>query len=269
MIGAIIGDIIGSVYEHNNVKTTDFQLFSKYSEFTDDTVTTIAVADWLINAGRLEPIMLHYGRQNLGSGYGSSFLRWLRSDNPQPYNSFGNGSAMRVCPVGYIDDTIAKVRDKAMQSAIITHNHPEGIKGAEATAACVFLARNEKSKNYIRDYIKQEFHYNLERTCDDIRLNYSFDVTCQGSVPQAIIAFLESTDYESAIRLAVSLGGDSDTIACITGGIAEAYYKEIPRNIVNEALSRLPQNFIQLIKMFYQNFNIQTQVNDIIQMYKI
>lgn len=181
-------------------------------------------------------------------------MRWLMSDNPRPYNSYGNGSAMRVSPVGWAFDTLEETLEKAKESAAITHNHPEGIKGAQAVAACVYLARTGKSKEEIRTYIENTFGYDLNRTCEEIRPTYSFDVTCQGSVPESIIAFLDSTSFEHAIRLAVSLGGDADTMGAITGSIAEAYYQEIPEEIKREALRRLPDEFTDVMERFYEKF---------------
>jgi ADP-ribosylglycohydrolase len=260
MIGAIIGDTVGSVYEFDNIKTTEFPLFDERSEYTDDTVLTVAVADWLLHGGDLVEIFRRYGKKYpypLG-GYGGSFKNWLRSKNPQPYNSWGNGSAMRVCPVGWAFDTLEATLQKAKESAEITHNHSEGIKGAQATAAAIFLARMGKSKEEIRAYIEATFDYNLDRSCDDIRPDYEFDPSCQGTVPEALIAFFDSSDFESAIRLAVSLGGDSDTLACITGGIAEAYYREIPKTVLSEVKKRLPRNFKSVINAFYSTLIIKT-----------
>lgn len=227
MIGAILGDIIGSVYEFNNIKRKDFPLFRKDSSYTDDTIMTVAIADWLLHGGNLVKVLQHYGNKYpcpMG-GYGGFFAQWLRAVHPQPYNSWGNGSAMRVSPVGWYFDSLEETLAVAAETAEITHNHSEGIKGAQATAAAIFLARNEKSKEYIREYIENTFGYDLHRTCDEIRPTYQFDGSCQGTVPEAIIAFLESDSFEDAVRLAVSLGGDSDTLACITGGIAEAFYR--------------------------------------------
>jgi ADP-ribosylglycohydrolase len=182
------------------------------------------------------------------------FRTWLREDELKPYNSFGNGSAMRVSPVGWAFDTLEETLEAAKLSAEVTHNHPEGIKGAQATAACIFMARTGKSKHEIKEYIEQTFGYNLSRTCDEIRPDYQFDVTCQGSVPESLIAFLESTDFENAIRLAVSLGGDADTMGAITGGIAEAFYDGVPEHIRKEVLKRLPNEFIVVMQKFYQKF---------------
>lgn len=254
LIGAIAGDIIGSKYEANNIKSLQFPLFGTYSRFTDDTVMTVAVADWLLTGDSLLGILQDYGNKYPYAGYGGAFKAWLKAENPEPYKSWGNGSAMRVSFVGWMFETLDETLQKAKESAEITHNHPEGIKGAQATAACVYLARTGKTKQEIKEYVETTFGYNLNRTCDEIRPTYQFDVSCQGSVPEAIIAFLESTDFEHAIRLAISLGGDSDTIAAITGGIAEAYYKEIPEYIKQEVLKRLPDEFVHVIRQFYMKF---------------
>lgn len=249
LLGAIAGDIIGSVYEFSPIKTTDFQLFKESSRFTDDTIMTVANADWLLTGDSLLGIMQDYGNR-YRSSYGGMFYRWLRADNPQPYNSWGNGSAMRVSPVGWAFDTLGETLEAAKQSAEVTHNHPKGISGAQATAACIYLARTGKSKAEIKAYIETTFGYNLHRTCDEIRPVYSFDESCQGTVPESIIAFLDSTDYESAVRLTVSLGGDADTMGAITGAIAEAYYQEIPSYIKEEVLVRLPGEFTDTMRRF-------------------
>ena len=253
LCGAIVGDIVGSIYEFNPTKNPDFYLFTLYSEFTDDTVMTVANADWLLTDDNLWVIMQDYGNR-YPTSYGSMFRSWLKEENPRPYNSWGNGSAMRVSPVGWAFDTLEETLEAAKQSAEITHNHPEGIKGAQATAACIFLARKGKSKEEIKEYIEKTFGYNLSRTCDEIRPTYQFDESCQGTVPESIIAFLESTDFESAIRLAVSLGGDADTMGAIAGGIAEAYYGGVPEHIRKEVLKRLPNEFIEIMQKFYQKF---------------
>lgn len=231
MYGAMIGDVAGSTFERHNVKTKDFPLFPEGSRFTDDTVMTVAVAAALLRHKRdgadlpaaLVEEMQGFGRKYSGVGYGGMFIRWLFSENPQPYNSFGNGSAMRVSPCGLIAETLDEALELAKASAEVTYNHPEGIKGAQATAAAIYLAKNGASKAEIRHYVEEHF-YVLDQTLDEIRPDYSFDVTCQGSVPQAIIAFLESNNFEDAIRNAISIGGDSDTIAAIAGGIAWTYY---------------------------------------------
>lgn len=248
MTGAIAGDIIGSVYEFDNIKTTDFPLFTNESDYTDDTIMTVAVADWLLNGGDLAKVMQQYGREYPypTGGYGGRFSGWLREKDPQPYNSWGNGSAMRVSAVGWMFDSLEKTLEVAKETAVVTHNHPEGIKGAQATAAAIYLARTGKSKQDIKQYIETTFSYDLGRTCDEIRPFYRFNESCHGTVPEAIIAFLDSSDFENAIRLAVSLGGDSDTLACITGGIAEAFYG-IPEDIKLEVKKRIPEKFNEII----------------------
>ena len=253
LCGAIAGDIIGSIYEFRPFKETTFPLFCGSSEFTDDTVMTVANAEWLLSGDSLFGIMQDFGNR-YPAGYGGMFWEWLHAYDPQPYNSWGNGSAMRVSPVGWAFDTLEETLEVAKRSAEITHNHPEGIKGAQATAACIFLARTGKSKEEIKEYIEDYFGYNLNRTCDEIRPNYHFDESCQGTVPESIIAFLDSTDFESAIRLAVSLGGDADTMGAITGGIAEAYYGGVPEHIRKEVLKRLPNEFIDVMSRFYLKF---------------
>jgi ADP-ribosylglycohydrolase len=241
MIGAIIGDIVGSIYEFDNIKTKDFPMFGEDNTFTDDTVMTLAVAEGLMNGGRSDDFinaMKKYGRLYPYAGYGGRFDSWLRSDNRAPYNSYGNGSAMRVSPCGWAFDTLEDVESVAGISAAVTHNHIEGIKGAQATAASIFLARIGKSKTDIKTYIESKYRYDLNLTLDNIRRTYKFDESCQGTVPQAIIAFLESTDFEDAIRNAISLGGDSDTLAAITGSIAEAAYG-VPDEIRDKSLRYL------------------------------
>lgn len=254
LLGAIAGDVIGSVYEFRPCRSTDFDLFLDYSEYTDDTVMTVANADWLLTGDSLLGIMQEYGNRYPTAGYGGMFYNWLKSRDPKPYNSWGNGSAMRVSPVGWAFDTLEETLEAAKQSAEVTHNHPEGIKGAQATAACIWMARKGKSKQEIKEYVERVFGYDLSRTCNEIRPAYRFDVTCQGSVPESIIAFLESSDYESAIRLTVSLGGDADTMGAITGGIAEAFYGGVPEHIRKEVLKRLPNEFIEVMQRFYQTF---------------
>ena len=241
MLGAVAGDIIGSIYEFNNIKTKNFPLFSPQCHFTDDTVLTVAVADVILNGGEYAERLKQYYRRYPNAGYGTNFKIWGESSSSEPYNSWGNGSAMRVSPVGFAFADLDRVLKEAKRSAEVTHNHPEGIKGAQATAAAIFLARTGKSKSDIKSYIETTFAYDLSQTLAAIRPYYQFDVSCQGSVPQAIIAFLESTDFEDAIRNAVSLGGDSDTIACITGGIAGAFYGSVPASIAQQALNYLDQ----------------------------
>lgn len=246
MLGAIIGDIVGSPYEFESDKTKDFMLFSPHCRLTDDSIMTIAVGCACVEADcydednferTLVEKMRELGRLYRGAGYGGMFYRWLMSDHMQAYNSFGNGSAMRVSPTAYAVDTLEDVEQLAKWSAEVTHNHPEGVKGAQAIAAAIFLARTGSSKDEIKRYIEDKY-YDLDFTLDDIREGYSFDVTCQGSVPQAIECFLEAEDYEDAVRNAVSLGGDADTQAAMAGAIAEAFFG-IPDEIQVEGLSYL------------------------------
>ncbi|MDR2177467.1 MAG: ADP-ribosylglycohydrolase family protein [Treponema sp.] len=250
VIGAIAGDIIGSVYEWHNVKTVDFDLFCHKSTFTDDSVLTLATMDAILNQKNYAENYQLFGRNYPHRGYGGHFHSWIHSKNPEPYNSWGNGSAMRVSPVGWYGNSVEEVMAEAQKSAEVTHNHPEGIKGAQSTAIAIYLARKGKSKDEIKTFIMDTFQYDLERKIEDIRPDYKFDVSCQGSVPEAIIAFFESTDFENAIRLAISIGGDSDTIACITGGIAEAYYQEIPDNIIENVLKILPKELVKIVEDF-------------------
>ncbi len=258
MLGPVAGDIIGSPFEFTdiNIKTTDFTLFSEKSRFTDDTVMTVAVADCLLHKKDYVSLFREYGRKYPDAGYGGLFTEWIFSHNPKPYNSFGNGSAMRVSPVGFAFKRIEDVLSEAKKSAEVTHNHPEGIKGAMATAAALFLANQGKSKKEIKDYIQGNFGYNLERSVEEIRPAYKFDVTCQGSVPEAIIAFLDSHDFEDAVRKAVSLGGDTDTIACIAGAISQAFYKKIPEEIIKNTRRKLPFELLKIIDEFNSAFGI-------------
>ena len=260
LLGAIAGDVIGSVYEFLPCRKTDFLLFCSDSKYTDDTVMTVAVASWLLMGGdkaNLPYIMQEYGHAYPWAGYGGMFLDWLVKNNPKPYNSFGNGSAMRVSAVGWVCDTLEDTLKVAAQSAEVTHNHPEGIKGAQATAACIFLARTGSTKEQIKEYVETTFGYDLSKSCDEIRPTYQFNETCQDTVPQSIIAFLESTDWENAIRLTISLGGDADTMGAITGAIAEAFYGGVPDEIAKEVIERLPQPFITVMINFYDKFITQ------------
>lgn len=258
MYGAILGDIIGSPYEFDRgEKTKDFPLFCEESRFTDDTVMTIAVATALLCVPRdydsigavVISSMQNWGREYPRAGYGGKFRQWLKENAPKPYGSFGNGSAMRVSAVGWLYDTVELTRFVARLTAEVTHNHPEGIKGAESVASAIYLARTGESKATIKKYVEDEFGYNLSRTLDDIRPGYHMDVTCQGSVPEAITSFLESTSFEDAVRNAVSLGGDTDTIACIAGSIAEAYYGLSPIQ-EDDCLNRLPQKMKDVLINF-------------------
>ena len=256
MLGAIIGDIVGSIYERHNIKSKDFEFWNEQGRYTDDSVMTIAVADaFLVSRNenrdfkkRLIERMQEWGRRHSSAGYGGNFYFWIWSDNPQPYHSFGNGSAMRVSPCGFIASTLEEALNLAKESAEVTHNHPESIKGAQAVAALIFLAKEGKSKEEIHEYATSHF-YALDKSLGEIRPKYGFDVSCQGSVPEAIQAFLESVDFEDAIRNAISIGGDSDTIAAITGGIAEAYYG-IPNDIKEKALTYLGEGMKNVISAF-------------------
>lgn len=253
MLGAITGDIAGSTYEWSDIRSTEIPIFTRGSHFTDDTVMTIAVAEWIetdatLDKNALMKIMRKWGNRFPDAGYGHMFRKWLKSKNPKPYHSFGNGSAMRVSPVGWACDTIENTIGIAGISASVTHDHPEGIKGAQAIACAVFLAKRQYDKKYIRDFVTSRFGYSLNRTCEDIRMHHTCDATCMRSVPEAITAFLESTDFESTIRTAISLGGDTDTLACMAGAIAEAYYGGVPERIRNEVYAIIPDEFKHIIE---------------------
>jgi ADP-ribosylglycohydrolase len=250
MLGAIAGDVIGSVHEGAGTKTKDFPLFVEESRFTDDTVLTVAVAERLLRGGNYIDLYHEYFHAYSNAGFGGSFIRWAWHRKRDPYNSWGNGSAMRVSPVGTACDTLDEVLAQARESAEVTHNHPEGIRGAQATASAVFLARSGRSKAEIRQHIEREFGYNLSERLDDIRAEYSFDVSCQGSVPQSIIAFLEADGFEDAVRNAISLGGDADTLACIAGGIAEAYFGGVPDAIKVRTLAALDERLRSVVAEF-------------------
>ncbi len=250
MVGAIAGDIIGSVYEAHPIKTKDFPLFHPRCRFTDDSVLTIAVAEAILTDGDYRRSVWELGRRYPHAGYGGDFRRWLSSSSPEPYNSWGNGSAMRVSPVGWAFNSFDEVLAEAARTAEISHNHPEGIKGAQATALAVFLARTTGDKALIRKEMADRFGYDLNRTVDSIRPSYSFDVSCQGTVPEAIVAFFDANDYEDAIRNAISLGGDSDTLACITGAIAEAYYGPVGREVFDRVKAVLPGELRGVVEGF-------------------
>ena len=261
MYGAILGDIIGSPFEFDRGdKTKDFKLFSRRSHFTDDSVMTLAVCEALLKVGQDATVkeiedtvissMQSWGRRYPHEGYRGYFRRWLTARHPEPYNSFGNGSAMRVSAAGWLYDSLEKTRVVAKATANVTHNHPEGIKGAEATASAIFMARNGSSKEEIKKYIENEFHYDLNRTLDEIRPSFHMDETCQKTVPEAIIAFLEARDFEDAIRNAVSLGGDTDTLGAITGSIAEAYFG-ISETLISECRNRINKDMRDVVDAFY------------------
>ena len=267
MLGAIFGDIIGSVYEWDNIKTKDFELFSPHCFFTDDTVMTLAVAEACLTWLETKDIekfkravvseMQRLGKEYPDAGYGGMFHRWLFSDAPEPYNSFGNGSAMRVSPVAYAAGTLEEAELLAEASAEVTHSHPEGIKGAQSVAAAIFLARTGKSMSEIKSYI-EEHYYELNFILDGIREDYAFNETCQGCVPESLAAFFESVDFEDAIRNAISIGGDSDTIACITGGIAEAFYG-IPEEIQKEGFKYFAdERLLDIYRRFCESVRLCT-----------
>lgn len=262
MLGAVAGDIIGSTYEFVEMKEYDFELLPQGSTYTDDTVMTIAVAYWLshydeegLTDEQLISTMQELGREYPRAGYGGSFNYWLWSQNPQPYNSWGNGAAMRVSPVGLYAKTIDEALELAKRTAEVSHNHPEGIKGAQAVAAAVWMAKNGRSKDEIRDYISDKFHYDLTRTVDEIRPTYQWDASCQGSVPESIICFLEGKDFIDVVRLAVSLGGDADTMACVAGSIAACMYP-IPEWIVKRCEDIMPKHLLHIQQAFEGCLNI-------------
>lgn len=252
MIGAIAGDMIGSPYEGNPIKSKDFNIL--VSHFTDDTVLTVAVAAAILRGINYGESIISYARKFPHAGYGGSFQRWMWQRETKPYKSFGNGSAMRVSPVGFAFDSVEEVLGEAKRSAEVSHNHPEGIKGAQATALTVFLARRGESKETIREEISHRFDYNLARSLEQIRPGYRFDVSCQGSVPESIISFLESDSYKDAVRNAVSLGGDADTMACIAGGIAQAFYGKIPESIVSSIREKIPEDLLEIVDRFNDRY---------------
>ncbi|MDP6778582.1 MAG: ADP-ribosylglycohydrolase family protein [Candidatus Latescibacteria bacterium] len=254
MTGAIAGDIIGSAYEHSPIKTKDFSLFEPGCRFTDDSVLTLAVADAILSDRPYLEAIREIGRRYPNAGYGGTFIHWLYSDDPAPYNSWGNGSAMRVSPVGFAFVAEEEVLREAAHTAEISHSHPEGVKGAQATALAVLLARTGAAKESIRAEIQQRFDYDLSRTIDEIRPTYAFDISCQGTVPEAIIAFLDSDSYEDAVRNAISLGGDSDTLACITGGIAEAFYGPVPDPIRSRVEQFLTPDLWEIAEAFCREY---------------
>ena len=258
MLGAIAGDIIGSVHEFQGEKILDFPLFVEESTFTDDSVLTIAVADCLLTGSPYVEKFHEYTLTYPDRGYGGGFWQWVQSGSRAPYHSWGNGAAMRVSPVGFAFGSLEEVLYEAKLSAEVTHNHPEGIRGAQATATAIFLARQGETKDEIRKAIQDRFNYNLSRTIEDIRPTYSFNESCQRTVPEAITAFLDSSNYEEAIRLAVSLGGDADTLACIAGGIAEAFYGGVPRSIAERAMSMLDDKLRTIVNQFREVYMLST-----------
>ena len=254
MIGAIAGDIIGSHYEHQNIKTMVFPLFSPRCFFTDDSVLTVALADSILHGLSYTALLKEYFFRYPQAGYGVNFRLWALSDTNVPYHSYGNGAAMRISPVGFAFGSLPEVLEKAREYTEVTHNHPEGVKGAQATASAIYLGRTGATKADIRQYVAATFGYDLSLTCDDIRPGYSFDESCQGTVPQAITAFLDSGNFEDAIRKAVSLGGDTDTLACITGGIAQAFYRGVPGDIARQVLCILDDPLRDITREFMKTY---------------
>jgi ADP-ribosylglycohydrolase len=254
MLGALVGDIVGSIYEFNNHRSKVFPLFGPRCSFTDDSVLTVALADAILNDGDFAAEMRRYGALYPDESYGGRFRRWLGDPAMGPYRSFGNGAAMRISPAGWAYPTLEETLKRARGFTAVTHDHPEGIKGAEATAGAIWMGRHGSSKAELRAWVGKHAGYDLSRTCDEIRPTYRFNETCQQTVPEALTAFLESTDFEDAIRLAVSLGGDSDTLACITGGVSEAFYGGVPKEIEREALSRLDDRLRDVTTRFRARF---------------
>ena len=252
MIGAIAGDVIGSVHEYIGTKTKDFPLFDPKCFFTDDSVLTVALADALLHELDYAVTLKLYYRRYPNAGYGGAFHRWASSESWAPYNSWGNGAAMRVSPAAWVADSLDGALALAEQSAAVTHNHPEGIRGAQATAAAIFLARTGHGKDGIRRFVETTFGYDLQRTLAEIRPDYEFNESCQETVPEAITAFLEASDFEDAIRNAISLGGDADTLACITGSIAEPYFGGVPPDIRESVLLRLDDDLLAVVAEFEQ-----------------
>ena len=260
MLGAIAGDVIGSVHEHIATKSMDFQLFVDGSRFTDDTVLAVAVAECLLDGSSYIDAFHTYFLAYPDAGYGLGFFTWASSGSRHPYNSYGNGSAMRVPAVGWAFDSVDDVLTEAARSSAITHDHPEGIKGAQATAVAIFMARQGDSKEQIKKALERGFGYNLSDRLDDIRPGYEFDISCQGTVPAALIAFLESDDYEDAVRKAISLGGDADTLACITGAVAEAHYGGVPPHILGPTLERLDERLRGVVMRFGERYGIHNWI---------
>jgi ADP-ribosylglycohydrolase len=256
MLGALAGDIVGSDYEGRPIKTKNFPLFRPGCQFTDDTVMTVATA-WAILEGKdYRTAYQRFGRRYPGAGYGTAFLQWIFTPDPLPYNSWGNGAAMRVSPIGFAFDTEEEVLHEAARSAGVSHNHPEGIRGAQAVALAVWLARKEKDKAAIKERIEKKFGYDLSIPLEKVRATYTFDVSCQGTVPYALRAFLEAESVEEAIRNAVSLGGDSDTLACIAGGVAHAYFGKLSEELLAEVRQRLTTELWEITLNFCRRFGI-------------
>ncbi|HLY09824.1 MAG TPA: ADP-ribosylglycohydrolase family protein [Planctomycetota bacterium] len=254
MLGALVGDIVGSVYEWSNHRSKTFPLFSPACIFTDDSVLTVALAESILDGSDYAVVMRAYGRRYPSAGYGGMYRRWLLNPALGPYGSFGNGAAMRISPAGWAFDTLEETLDRALLYTAVTHDHPEGIKGAQAVAGAIWLARHRATKDELRTWVERTAGYDLSRTCDEIRPGYRFNESCQKTVPEALVAFLESTDFEDAIRNGVSLGGDSDTLTCITGSVAEAFYGGVPAGIEREAVARLDDPLRDTLRRFRDRF---------------
>ena len=259
MLGAIAGDMIGVPWESSGEKRYDFPLFSEWSRFSDDTVMTMAVASALLEGRGYAESMREFGRRHTCAGYGSHFEQWLHDESMGPYNSWGNGGAMRASPIGYAVHSADEALAEAERCAAPTHNHPEGVKGAQAVALAVFLARSGASKQHIRAEVASRIGYDLNRTVAGIRPGYSWDLAAERSVPEAIICFLDAQDFEGAVRNAVSLGGDADTMACIAGALAEAHWGGVPEHIVEAVRKRLPSEFIDILDRFRARFRIDRE----------
>src|SRR5579862_659713 len=254
MLDALVGDIVGSVYEWSNHRSKTFPLFSPACIFTDDSVLTVALAESILDGSDYAVVMRAYGRRYPSAGYGGMYRRWLLNPALGPYGSFGNGAAMRISPAGWAFDTLEETLDRALLYTAVTHDHPEGIKGAQAVAGAIWLARHRATKDELRTWVERTAGYDLSRTCDEIRPGYRFNESCQKTVPEALVAFLESTDFEDAIRNGVSLGGDSDTLTCITGSVAEAFYGGVPAGIEREAVARLDDPLRDTLRRFRDRF---------------
>lgn len=254
MIGAIAGDVIGSVYEHRPIKTKEFPLFHPRCRFTDDSVLTIAVAEAILSGRGYRETLHEIGRRYPDAGYGGSFIGWLASADPRPYNSWGNGAAMRVSPVGFAFSSAERVLEEARKTAEVSHDHPEGVKGAQAAALAVFLARTGAGRETLREEISRRFGYDLDRTVEEIRRSYSFEISCWKTVPEAIVAALDAVSFEDAVRNAVSLGGDSDTLAAIAGGIAEGLFGSVPEDIQSAVERKLPPDLYEITRRFAETY---------------
>jgi len=258
MLGAIAGDIIGSPYEGTGEKLSEFPLLSTMCTFTDDTVLTVAVAEAILDGRDFADALREYANRYPGRGYGWKFIQWAHAPTRGPYHSWGNGSAMRVSPVGWAYESVEAVLEQARRSAAVTHNHPHGIHGAQATALALFMARKQAGKQEIRSEIVRRFGYDLGRSVEAIRHGYQMSVSCQGSVPESIIAFLDADSYENSLRNAISLGGDADTMACIAGGIAEAFHGKLPAEVARFCRERLPQPLLHVVDRFRETYRIDT-----------